>query len=324
MCGDIAVLIPHFQRTPGVLARTLAAVFAQDCSERLTVVIVDDESPVPAAAEFGGLNNAARAAIRLIERKNGGPAAAKNTGLAIIPDSIEYIALLDCDDIWSPGHLSRGMKAMRLGYDLFFCDHRREGSNISQFERCGIDRSQHPLVDSENDLYTWGTDLFDVCLRSSVIGLSTVLFRCSAFPGLRFAEDAGFADDILFALDAAGGTAKVAFTFSEDVFYTAADNASIITEWYSNKSLRVILTLSLCYHKILREYTITEPQRDFLSQRIRETRRDFATTVVGLLFRGRTVELRDFLRFFRNDIALSGELAKIVFKMLRKRLFGQT
>jgi hypothetical protein len=30
MPGDVAVVIPYFQRTPGVLARTLAAAFAQE------------------------------------------------------------------------------------------------------------------------------------------------------------------------------------------------------------------------------------------------------------------------------------------------------
>ena len=321
MADGIAVIIPHYQRVSGVLARTLAAVFAQDCAESLSVIIVDDESPTPAAAELDALDDSARARTQIIKRPNGGPAAAKNTGLMAVPDGSAYIALSDCDDLWKPWHLSRGMAAMRLGYDLFFCDHRREGSEISQFERCGIKRDQHTRVDEEHDLYVWAGDLFDACLRASIVGLSTVLLRRDAFPGLTFAEDAGFADDILFALDAARAV-KVAFSFSEDVFYTAADNASIVSDWYSAKSLRVILTLSLCYNKILREYDVTAAQRDFLRTRVRETRKDFAAVTVGLLFRDGKVEPRDFMRFLRVDRALPVEIVRTILRIIHKRLPG--
>ena len=168
MPDGIAVIIPHYQRTSGVLARTMAAVLAQDCGESLMVIVVDDESPVPAAAELAGLDEAARARVRLISRKNGGPAAAKNTGLMAVPADIAYIALSDRDDLWKPDHISRGMAAMRLGYDLFFCDHRREGLEISQFERCGISRSRHVLIDAENDIHTWGICSITVCGRRSL------------------------------------------------------------------------------------------------------------------------------------------------------------
>ena len=38
---------------------------------------------------------------------------------------------------------------MRLGYDFFFSDHRREGSDKTQFERCNVDPSQHLLIDAK-------------------------------------------------------------------------------------------------------------------------------------------------------------------------------
>jgi len=316
MPGNIAVVIPHFQRTPGVLARTLAGVFAQTGSELPTVVIVDDESPAPAAAELGGLNAAARAAIRLIEQKNRGPAAARNVGLAAIPEAAEYVALSDCDDIWQPRHLARGMAAMRLGYDFFFSDHRREGSDKSRFQQCGIHPSQHALLDGANDLYCWRTDLFDATLHATVVGFSTVLFRRSVFPGLKFAEDVEFGDDYIFALEVARSTSRIAVTFSEDVFYTSADNISVATDWRSNKALRHTLTLSLCYHKTLKEFRVTDSQREFLNQRIRQTRKDFATTVIAMLSRGRRVEPAYVMRFFRSDRALLGEIPMSVLRML--------
>lgn len=317
---DIAVIIPHFQRTHGVLARTLAALFAQDASENLTVIIVDDESPAPAAAELAGLDDTARAAITLIKRKNGGPAAAKNTGLAAIPDDIQYIALLDCDDIWSPKHISRGLAAMRLGYDFFFSDHRREGAEQSHFEDLGILRRNHQLIDPENDLYQWKSDLFDTCLRKTLIGLSTVVFRRSAFPGLRFVEDVGISDDMIFALHVSRKTSKIAFTFSEDVLYTWGDNASVVTDWRSNKALRLSVSLSTFYHRALKDYSVSDAQYEFLTKNIRKTRESFSTTMIAMLLKRQKIDKTYVLQFLRNDRGLILEFPRSAFRMLRKRL----
>src|SRR5262249_37804258 len=97
MPARIAVVIPYFQRTPGVLARTLNAVFAQDVDAAIEVVIADDGSPVPAANELAGLSTANQARTRVIARRNGGPAAARNTGLANVAAENDFIALLDSD-----------------------------------------------------------------------------------------------------------------------------------------------------------------------------------------------------------------------------------
>jgi len=272
--------------------------------------------PGDVAAELAGLNAAARASIRLIEQKNGGPALARNAGLAAVPAGTEYVAMLDSDDVWQPWHLARGMAAMRLGYDFFFSDHRRDGSDNSRFEHCGIHPSQHAMIDAENELYRWQTDLFEACLGTTIIGLSTVIFRRDAFPGLRFAEDIEIVDDYFFAFEVARATSKIAFTFAKDVFYTEADNLSRITDWRSNKALRMTLSLSLFYQKVLREIPVTDAQRDFLNQRIRQTRRDFATAAIGMLSRGRRVDPSYVRRFFQGDRALLGEIPASALRML--------
>jgi glycosyltransferase involved in cell wall biosynthesis len=48
--------------------------------------------------------------IRVIERKNGGIAAARNTGVAATQS--EYLAFLDCDDIWAPAMVERTVAAL--------------------------------------------------------------------------------------------------------------------------------------------------------------------------------------------------------------------
>ena len=49
----ITVVIPYFQRSPGVLRRALASIAAQrDCPLPVHVIVVDDASPVPSGPEI--------------------------------------------------------------------------------------------------------------------------------------------------------------------------------------------------------------------------------------------------------------------------------
>jgi len=308
----IAVVIPHFQQTPGVLARTLAAVFAQNVQECLEVVIVDDASPAPATGELSALTVADRGRIRIIERENGGPAAAKNTGLEAVADTVDFVALLDCDDIWHPQHLARAVAAFDFGNDFYFANHQRENARESRFAQCGLRSDEHQLMDPALELYRWRGDLFDASLRSTIIGLSTVVYRRSVFPKLRFNESVGIADDIYFALQVSRITDRIAFSPFADVFYTEADNASVVTDWRSNKSLRLILSLSLCYASVVRDFPLTAEQRAFVRQRVRKYRWDFIATAAAMLRAGVGVNRDYILRFLRHDPAALATLPVVL------------
>jgi glycosyltransferase involved in cell wall biosynthesis len=67
----------------------------------LEVVLVDDGSTdsLPERAQD------APPFLRYIRQDNHGPAAARNTGIAV--STGELIAFLDLDDLWAPGHLNR-------------------------------------------------------------------------------------------------------------------------------------------------------------------------------------------------------------------------
>ena len=55
MGPDIAAVIPHFQRKPGLLPQAVRSVFAQTLGHRAVAVICDDESPISAESEIRGL-----------------------------------------------------------------------------------------------------------------------------------------------------------------------------------------------------------------------------------------------------------------------------
>ncbi len=71
-----SVIIPYYQREPGVLRRALKSVFAQSHPD-FDVIVVDDSSPLPVEAEIGLLPPAQRRRIAVIKQANAGPGGAR-------------------------------------------------------------------------------------------------------------------------------------------------------------------------------------------------------------------------------------------------------
>ncbi len=130
--GDISVkigvVIPYFQREAGLLARALASVFGQElpAGAALEVVVVDDGSPAPVEPELAGLGPGARAAVTVLRQANAGPGAARNRALDhLAATGASHVAFLDSDDLWAPRHLAEAAEALGLGFELYFCAHKR-------------------------------------------------------------------------------------------------------------------------------------------------------------------------------------------------------
>ena len=84
---------------------TVESVLAQDYPS-FEVIVVDDGSTdgsVEALRRFGSR-------IELITQKNGGACSARNRGLAECRG--EFVAFLDCDDLWEPNKLSRCVETL--------------------------------------------------------------------------------------------------------------------------------------------------------------------------------------------------------------------
>ena len=103
----ISVVIPVFNR-PEKLERAVLSVLGQHelASDELEIIVVDDTSHVPVALEHVDPR------IRILRHeRNGGPSAARNTGIRASRGDL--IALLDSDDVWLPNKLSRQVTALR-------------------------------------------------------------------------------------------------------------------------------------------------------------------------------------------------------------------
>lgn len=108
-----SVVIPYYQREAGILRRALNSVLAQSHGN-FDIIVVDDESPSPASLELVDLSTDERARIRVLTRANGGPGAARNTGLDAVPDDSRFVAFLDSDDEWEPDHLRIATQGLSL------------------------------------------------------------------------------------------------------------------------------------------------------------------------------------------------------------------
>ena len=114
------VVIPYFQRDPGHLVNALSSIFAQDLEDVL-VHVVDDGSPRAAALDLEMMPASDVSRVNLVVQENTGANAARNRGLAEVSPDARYVAFLDSDDAWLPGHLDRAAAALeRPGTDFFY------------------------------------------------------------------------------------------------------------------------------------------------------------------------------------------------------------
>ncbi|MGD9703655.1 MAG: glycosyltransferase family 2 protein [Acidimicrobiia bacterium] len=154
----VSVVIPTYGR-----AEFLEIAIASALGQRprpLEVVVVDDASPTVEPAE-----RAAAAGARVIRQEcNQGPAVARNTGVEAARG--EWIALLDSDDEWMPGHLAR------------LWSHRDGASLVSS---PGVGTDDHWMIANPAAENRDVTDPGALVLPSNPIVTSGVLFERAAF-----------------------------------------------------------------------------------------------------------------------------------------------
>jgi glycosyltransferase involved in cell wall biosynthesis len=109
----ISCIVPVFNGER-FLAVALNSIFAQTWRP-IEVIVVDDGSTdgtKDAVGEYSGR-------LTYIRQENAGPAAARNTALAVVRG--EFIAFLDADDFWLPEKLARQMACFAARPDLEMC-----------------------------------------------------------------------------------------------------------------------------------------------------------------------------------------------------------
>lgn len=233
--GKVAVIIPFFQRLPGLLARSIDSVLEQRLSPdwQVEIIVVDDSSPVSVLDELAGLELPETITLRIASQHNAGPGAARNTGLDLVGDEVDAVALLDSDDAWTPHHLSNALAALGAGADLYFANHVRPNVYDSYFGSMGLGARQiGRLVLDEPRLHQLADDKLRLILKHCLAQTSTIVFRQSKHRDLRFAPELRSAgEDQVFLLALAMASSKI--LFSEGLDVVCGDGVNV---YFSNLS----------------------------------------------------------------------------------------
>lgn len=301
----VAVVIPYFQRRPGLLARALASVFAQRDAGEVEAVVVDDGSPLPARGELAGLPAADRDRVRLIEAANGGPAVARNRALDVLEERHGLVAFLDSDDWWEPEHLARARAALSADFDLYVSNWMPLESDrdaYNHFEK--VRPEEHDPLDLAPELFAYRGDFFLQELTRPIGRLSTLVMRRAPFADLRFEPRLTCAfEDRLFRLELARRGVRLAFSTRPEVRSGEGVNIFSSSGWGTRGRLDTARDELLALRLVKRRFALDGAQRAAISGLARRERRDALGTFVRLALRERRLELRRLARLFAADPA---------------------
>lgn len=281
----VAVVIPFFQRRPGLLRRAVLSALGQGIP--VLVMVVDDSSPLDPTGELAGLGGAE---VVVIRQANAGPGAARNRGIEALPPHVEYVAFLDSDDAWHPSHLSRALSALDSGADVYFSDFVPVGQSDSTFSLC---RFPDKAVEAcGNGLFAYPGDLFDALLRRSPVGTSTVVYRRSisdrAFPvGFHYGED------VFFWMSLACAAKRIMFSDRLEADYGPGVNIAASASWGGPTILPKLRSEYLFHREVARSFDLTADQLAWSQEYRIELFRSFRANFVHRVLRRSEVNWRD-------------------------------
>lgn len=302
----VAVVIPFFQREPGILRHALESVYAQELGADVAVeiVIADDASPTTPEPEIEGLSRP-NFSVRVIKRENGGPAAARNTALDAITDT-DVIAFIDSDDLWAPGHLRAGLAALDAGVQFYFADNRYD-EQTTWFAAI----ADMPAIIMQSQEIEGGARMLTRdqamphFLRHCLSHTSTVIYDARRLGRLRFDEGQAIAgEDHLYWLAAVDRSERVAFNLDAmgargrgvDIYRRALD-------WSHPECVRRLHDALLAHKLINQRFCRTPEQKQYGAAQVAKLRRSISYLLVRNAFRHPLQNARVVARLLRTDPA---------------------
>lgn len=267
----VAVVIPYFQKSPGILRTALESIFQQRLPPgvELDVIVADDASPLDPKVDVDAAGpRTASISVRIVRRPNGGPGAARNTGFEAVAPDTNFVALLDSDDTWRADHIHRAVTAMAEDADVYFSNHLKDGETHldlvnSLFLRDWRSRAVRTAeVEGAEVLVYDGHILADYTAEEFLAHLSSIVFRVPRLGRVRFEERLRVAgEDCVFFFDLARGARRVCCSLSIDVERGSGINIHDGTfEWGSERDFRRRM-FNLAALKMMRQRITWPPQR---------------------------------------------------------------
>ncbi|NJC08774.1 glycosyltransferase family 2 protein [Polymorphobacter fuscus] len=304
----LAVVIPFYQRQPGLLGTAVASIAAQRLRDdvTITVIIVDDGSPVSAASEaLPDLPGAG--GVRIIARSNGGVASARNAGLDAVAADTDYVAFLDSDDRWLPDHLQNGVDLLRQGASFYF-DNGYDTQGRDRFTRTPFIRDHMGYAPEQPPCgrVFEGRRLFAALVTECVPHTSQVIYDFQALGHHRFDESLRIAgEDHLFWLTLTRSAALVGY--HTGLMGARGFGISINRDafgWDKPESLERLVDEIGLYTKIRRNFASTADQRAAIDAKLAQDHDHFVFLALRNCTRNPGAVARAVGRASRIDAAL--------------------
>jgi glycosyltransferase involved in cell wall biosynthesis len=178
----VSAIIPTYNRA-ALLVEAVESALAQHRPPD-EILVIDDGSRDDTAARMAAYGER----VRYVPQANAGPSAARNHGFRLARG--EFLALLDSDDLWTPGRLERQLELLQRHPDtdvvfgrevLFGAGQPDRDWNLHDPEvRRVLEQSSGPLAEA-----------LALLIRENVVPTSTALFRRSLL------DRAGYIDESL-------------------------------------------------------------------------------------------------------------------------------
>tara|TARA_R110001583_G_scaffold126190_3_gene277770 strand:- start:2262 stop:3248 length:987 start_codon:yes stop_codon:yes gene_type:complete len=273
----LAVIIPFYQKKSGLLLNAVNSIFFQENidSINITIIIINDESPIQPDKELLNREPVSHIDIQIIHQKNAGPAKARNVGLDLADSlNVDYIAFLDSDDIWHCDHIHRALRCLEEVSEFYFCDHQRFDEGKSYFfENPYINNFLLTQKKDQSNFFTLESDLFFLHLIETYFcQTSTIVFCHKILNGLRFDETLTVAgEDHLMWLHLVSQCKKITLDVKVGVDY--GEGVNIFTSsnhWGTPSSIRNNFDQYRLYHKIKNEFPLSESVNRVVTSKMEE------------------------------------------------------
>ena len=297
------VVIPYYQRSPGILSSALESAFSQTSAPDFQIFVVDDSSPVPAEIDVATLAPGLRRRITITRQANGGPGAARNAALDQLPSDIEFIAFLDSDDRWQPNHLSNGLAALAQGYDVYFSNLLDFDSPLDYFQRRGgIWREEHTPIPGMDCVFEFTGRMSAQILAANFVQMSTVIYRRAAAPKLRFRTEFRRAgEDLLYWLELASRTNAFCYSTRIEVHYGRGVNVYRSATSGTEGAFERLRDETKFRRTVLKEFAREATDYRNARSALRNARKQFAAELLYRLRRTRSIDLAAINAQWRLD-----------------------
>ena len=294
----VAIIVPYYQREAGILRRCLGSILAQKTDEtvQMHVIIVDDASPWPAKEELRDIEIPEQIIVEIITRSNGGPGAARNSGLDHVSSATDFIAFIDSDDTWRHDHIQRAVDALGTSNDLYFSDYVRwEGFSNFGTTKFGalVGCDSTARVSGMTGVWVYlNKDLIPHAVKEILTHSSALVLRQKTLSVCRFDEELWYGEDYLFFFDLVNSSSRICISTQTEVELGFGVNLYFSSwSWESEANIRRCCYYLIAHGRMRRRCRLRPELYRLLTQTIRECRPTLTFFLLRQLLKGRAVNL---------------------------------